>query len=152
MDGRPSFDDWSSHDGGCSLPGQHSEGRASFESRFLQPAQQVEGWASCQGRPSLEGRPPLPGQLLRRANTAESAASAADSTNTLAQHEPVQAGIMDGQCPGCGLLSGCCCKVGPPYHSMHVCHLDILIHPILVMMSWCICSMRTWATARHIIL
>ena len=118
-EGRPSLDGWSSHEGVHTLLGQQSEGRASFEGRLPQPAQQAEGWAPREGRPSLEGRPPLPGQQLRRAHPAESTAPEAYSASAPAQEEPAEAGIADGQCPGCGLLSGCCCKVGPPHLSMH---------------------------------
>ena len=118
-EGRASLDGWSSNEERPALLGQQHEGRASFEGRLSQPAQQAEGQAPCQGRPSLEGRPPLPGQLLRRANTAESTVSVVNIASTPAQEEPAQAGIADGQCPGCGSMSSCCCNVGSHRYSMH---------------------------------
>ena len=121
IEGRPSLDGWTSHEGGHTLLRQQSEGRASFEGRLPQAAQQAEGWAPREGRPSLDGRPPLPGQQLRRVIPAESAVPEANSARASAQEAPAEAGIADGQCPGCGLLSGCCCKVGLPHHSMHEC-------------------------------
>ena len=60
---------------------------------------------STDGRPSFEGRLPLPGLLLKRTDTA-------DSSVTSTAPEPVQTGVLEGQCPGCGSLSECCCKVG----------------------------------------
>ena len=60
---------------------------------------------STDGRPSFEGRPSLPGLSLKRADTADG------SINSTAP-ESVQTGLLEGQCPGCGSLSECCCKVG----------------------------------------
>ena len=61
---------------------------------------------STDGRPSLDGRPPLPGLHMKRADTA-------DSSIMSAVPESSQTGLLEGQCPGCGSLSECCCKVGP---------------------------------------
>ena len=60
---------------------------------------------STDGRPSFEGRPPLSGLALKRADTA-------DSSILSTAPDPIQTGVLEGQCPGCGSLSECCCKVG----------------------------------------
>ena len=61
-----------------------------------------EGRASFEGRPSFEGKPPLP---MKRADTVESISSIPTVIKV------PETDVMDGQCPGCGSMTVCCCKV-----------------------------------------
>ena len=59
---------------------------------------------STDGRSSFEGRPPLHGLPFKRVELGY-------NSSTSAASQLVQAGLLDGQCPGCGSMNECCCKV-----------------------------------------
>ena len=59
---------------------------------------------STDGRSSFEGRPPLHGMPFKRVEVGY-------NSSTSAASKLVQTGLLAGQCPGCGSMNECCCKV-----------------------------------------
>lgn len=116
VDGRSSMSSYRSVQAGSVFSRASSDGQdtdwataLSSSTGFLNSRSSLDGFSSrrcsTDGRPSFEGRPPLPGLLLKRVDTA-------DSSVLSTAVEPIQTGVLAGQCPGCGSLSECCCKVG----------------------------------------